>query len=664
MPQQANSSKPFISAIMAGLLVCSLHATAIAALNDPDNPTSPVVDTTPPSAISINKPIGFDPNRYDKDDGANRPIVSPDFKTQIAETVEVADENTITFSPTGNVGPLLPGTHIINWTATDLGFNSRTAEQTLEVLPALNLGLDQVVAEGGTAVVTAYLSGTAPDASYPITVPYTVSGTASIADHSAVDSSFVFNAGVTQTSFSFPINIDGISDAGETVVITLGAIPANAAFAGHKTTHTITITETNQAPLAQLFAMQASEQTRVISTDAGTVTLSAEAYDANGDTILYDWSASDNALVPTSGTNGSSFTFEAQDLNPGFYTIRLSVSDAGGLSSTYDLLLVLPQSQPQLTDSRDSDDDNTDDLSEGIYDNDNDGIPNYLDALSTPTLIQAFEPYVFDASLKQSDTLVTDNIELKWEITTTASNLIVYPLLISTEPGLHINLGPTTFASANNYARISSSTAEQLRGIPLSDNIVSTDGQVLDIEITHLPQAGSNARIIIPQAAPLPASQNGTTPEFVIFSSQDSWDTFSTDSNNHIATDVKDDGDMIVEEEDSYCSGFDEVASYTSTLGTGDECLLITIQDGGPNDYDGVANGNIRLMGGVFITSASGSTSSQTNGETFSGNNDTSTETLNRLDLGTGSGGGSLGLTSLLCLMTLLLFRRRNTSAQ
>ena len=655
MPQRSDLPKFFIRTMLTGALLCSFQITALAALNDSDNPAPPALDTTPPSAITINKPAGFDPNRYDKDDGTNRPTISLDFKTKIAETVAVNDGNLITFSPTGKVGPLLSGTYKITWTATDLGFNSRSIEQTLEVLPALNLGLDQTIAEGGTAVVTAYLSGHAPDAAFEpsppgtLSIPYTVTGTADASDHGASNGNFVFSANQTEASINIPINADGISDAGETIVITLGTLPATAVFAGHKTSHTITISENDQAPLAQLFAAQDGKKTRVISNSGGTVTLSADTYDANGDTVLYDWSASDNALAPTSGTKNNSFTFDPQELNPGFYTVRLTVSDASLLSSTYELLLVLFDIEQGLTNDRDTDDDKINDLDEGIYDDDNDGIPNYLDALTNPTLIQAFEPYLFEPTLKQNDTLVTDNIELTWEIDHTASNLIVYPLLVSTEPGLQINLGPTAFASANNYARMSTARVENLRGIPLEGNIVSADGQILDVEITNLPEAGSSARIIVPQAAPLPASQTGAPPEFIVFTSLDSWESFTADGNNNIAAQLK---------SDSYCPGFDEAATYTNTLNTGDECLMITVQDGGPNDYDGVANGSIHFMGSVFVSTSNVSSTSQVDGETFSGNNDRALEELNRLDLGTGGGGGHLGFVSVLYLLITLLFRR------
>jgi len=85
-------------------------------------------------------------------------------KAEIVVTDEI-DGNfpQYTFMPSGSLGPLMPGRHTIDWTATDLGFNSRTETQTLNVRPSISLALDQRVGEGGTAIVTAHLSGKAPD---------------------------------------------------------------------------------------------------------------------------------------------------------------------------------------------------------------------------------------------------------------------------------------------------------------------------------------------------------------------------------------------------------------------------------------------------------------------------------------------------------------------
>jgi hypothetical protein len=367
-----------------------------------------VIDTTSPTITPI-ADVNLD---------ATGPIVTPVMTPDITATdVIVNDGIDFHFVPDSTVGPLIPGQYTIDWTATDLGLNTDSFTQTVNVRPVINLAPNQTVGEGGTAVVTAYLSGTAPDSAYPITIPYTVTNGngATAADHGAADGNITFNAGDTTTSISFAIVKDAISDAGETITITLGALPSDV-IAGYITDHTVTISETDMAPLAQLRVAQGSnDPTRIITTDGGQVTVNANVTDANGDAPFYDWSASDNALVPLTGTTDSSFTFDPTEMVSGFYFVRLTVSDTGGLSSSYDLLLALVDSGSiTLSSDNDSDDDKTDDATEGYDDVDNDGIPDYLDANSNPSLMQGFEPYVYDRDLVAGNTLVNGSITLEY----------------------------------------------------------------------------------------------------------------------------------------------------------------------------------------------------------------------------------------------------------
>lgn len=669
------SKHPSIYSIVAILLWA--QTASVAAITDPNNPTDPVIDTESPiitnTATDLSIPIPATPTTPNL-----TPIVTPSLDSSIDGIVKagikVTDkvvatdtETTFTFKPSGKIGPLGPGEHTITWTATDQGLNSVTAEQTITVQPSVNLSLSQTVSEGGIATVTAILSGPAPSTSYPFTLNTTISGTADGAgdDYSVIDGAFDFSSGATSDSISFTIIDDGAMGEGdETIVITLDSPATPNAFNGHANEHTITIKDkgdVNHVPLARLHASQNNQTTRIITTDAGKVTICAmpdcgEAYDAGGGVIRYDWSASDNALVPTTGTTGNFFEFEPSGLNPGFYTIRLTVSDSADNASVHDLQLYLRETGIVLTEA-DSDDDKIKDDVESYYDNDNDGIPNFLDAIeNNPSLMQAYEPYLFDPNLKIEDSLTVDSITLSWQLSSSVSNLTVYPLLIATSPGLHINIGPTAFAATKTYARLETSLAEALRGANVAEGLISSDGQVIDIEISNLNSVGDSALIVLPQAAPIPASKPGTTPQFITFKNTMTWEAFTVDANNRINTDTK--------RADNYCPDFNNIATTspypptTPELASGDECLLVTIQDGGPNDYDGVANGTIRLMGSVFITSDSVADTNQTGGGIFTGDTDSALEGQNKLNIGTGSGGGSLGFIALFGLLLTTLIRR------
>ncbi len=688
------------SSLLTGLLLCWSSLLGADPLTDPNTNPPPVIDTSTPTSIT-----GY---AATKNFNATQPIRIIDLETEIGNAnpteIEVTDGVVFKFNPTGTLGPLIPGQYTITWTATDLGFNQLVTDpkQLINVLPSINFAPDQEIGEGGTAVVTAHLSGKAPI--YPFTVNFTIDNSNNNGggvdngtnDHSLLGTtgSLVFNEGETEKSISIDIYTDPDSNQNESILLTLDTLnfPDDTvwASAGHRVNHKIDITQPsiNHAPLARLQAWQDEKVTRAITVSGGTVSIcampvanftsgcSADAYDANGDTIQYDWSATDNALTPTSGTTASSFSFEPLGLTPGFYTVRLTVSDAAGLSTSHDLLLLfLLENDIELAEDTDSDDDGIDDTDEGFHDSDNDGIPNYLDAVEANTaLMQGFEPYLFDSNLKEQDTLAVDSIELDWEISSTASNLIVYPLLLEVDPGYQINVGPTAFGATNPYARITTTTAENLRGISLDEKLVSSDGQVVDIEITHLNRAGDSALVVIPQSAPIPSSQSNS-PEFIVFSNLKTWESFEIDANNQIHITSKDNNDGNDEVEDDYCPGLGATAEYTpglsvdpdsyvNPLASGTDCLLIKIEDGGPNDYDGVANGSIRLMGSVFVTSDSTSATTPPDDETFTGSKDAIFESSNKLNLGTGDGGGSIGFISLLALLAARLLRGRANSSQ
>ena len=667
--QKPTQNRRHLKAFLVSSLLCPL--TLSAAVSDPSNPADPVIDITAPvitaGATDLSNPVDASPTPPNVP-----PVMTPSLDSVadgiVKGGIEITDDGTtFTFKPTGEIGPLGPGEHTITWTATDLGLNQVSADQVITILPSVNLEADQEGGEGGTTIVTAHLSGLAP--SYPVEIPYTVNnGTTNATDHNAVPGNFVFAANETSASVEILITDDGPGDPGETFNIDFGPLPTTQVFAGHQLTHEITITEANQKPLAQLHAKQNEKITRTITTDAGTVTICAmpdcgHAFDADGDEIQYDWSATDNALIPLTGTTDNTFEFETQSLNPGFYTIRLTISDNTdpGLaqSSSHDLLLRLFESEITLTEA-DSDGDQISNEDEGYFDDDNDGIPNHLDALNSPTLIQAHAPYLFDPNLKTEDSYTIDSIELSWELSSSSSNMVAYPLLISTDPGLRLNIGPTAFAAGKAYARLGTNTAEELRGATLPDNMVSSDAQVIDIEITNLNGAGDSAQIILPQATPIPAAQAGAAnPQFYVFKNTKSWGIFEAEGNNEI---------KIKKEKlaNNYCPGVDGIGSYTTSTDiniTGHNCLLINIEDGGPNDYDGIANGTIRLMGAVFITSASVA-DDQASDIILAGDTSSTQEGQHKLDLGTGDGGGSLTFISLLALFVSLLSRRATHTAQ
>lgn len=106
-----------------------------------------------------------------------------------------------------------------------------------DIPPTASFALDQQVAEGSTVTVNVRLAYNA--LVYPVSVPFTVSGSASYpADHNAQTGVITISSG-TIGSYSFNTVKDSQSDDGEQVILTMGT-PVNA-LPGAKTTHIVEI---------------------------------------------------------------------------------------------------------------------------------------------------------------------------------------------------------------------------------------------------------------------------------------------------------------------------------------------------------------------------------------------------------------------------------------
>jgi hypothetical protein len=171
----------------------------------------------------------------------------------------------------------------------------------------------------GSVTVTAQLSATS---SQNVTVPFSVGGgsTASNpADNTITTSPLSITAGNTTASLTITIVDDGIDEANETVIVSMGT-PTNATQ-GATTTHTLTITDNDAAPtVAWTSASQSSGE------GAGSVTVTAQL----------SATSSQNVAVPFSVGGGSTAS------NPADYTISASPRTilAGNLSASLSITVV------------------------------------------------------------------------------------------------------------------------------------------------------------------------------------------------------------------------------------------------------------------------------------------------------------------------------------
>lgn len=463
--------------------------------------------------------------------------------------------------------PFRPGLHVVTWTASDSNGHSTMASQTVRVLPLAALGGRQLAGEGQTVAVAIVLNGPAP--SYPVRLRYSLGGTAGSGDHNLSAGWVQIDSGTTAT-LSVTLTNDGLTESEETLVIRLEEVDGEAALATTRE-HTIVIAAGAVPPQVQLAAQQQGEVRAVVYLDDGLITLTANAQDANGDALSYDWTPTQNRVAGT--VSGNQFTINpATALSVGEYPLGVIVSDGTHQVAT-SLQLVVRATRPVLSALTDSDGDGVMDASEGLMDADGDRLLDYLDGVDVAESLPA-------------------------RIGTGASLLRT----ISTTPGLQLIAGD--YAAVAQQGGIQILAAQVVDG---SDNvIVDLDhvivGALYDFALQGLAAGQTVAQVVVPLPIGLPP--NAVWRKVVA----GRWTTFVVNSTDRLRSAPAINGQ---------CPAPGDVA-YQDGLRAGMNCVELTVSDGGPNDADGVVDGRIVDPGGPAVstepTVASAPTRSQTGG--------------------------------------------------
>jgi hypothetical protein len=151
--------------------------------------------------------------------------------------------------------------------------------------------------------VTAQLSATS---GLDVTVPFTLSGTATQgagADYTITASPITIPAGSDNATITITVNDDGIDEADETVIVTMGA-PTNATAAA-PTVHTATITDNDATPTVSWTAASQSGAEGV-----GTMTVTAQLSATSGLDVTVPFTLSGTA---TQGA-GADYTITASPI--------------------------------------------------------------------------------------------------------------------------------------------------------------------------------------------------------------------------------------------------------------------------------------------------------------------------------------------------------------
>jgi hypothetical protein len=502
-------------------------------------------------------------------------VVSTDYLTPIALTAQAVDGvdgvvpayayavDTLMLSPrilSGGKRGFRPGVHQVYWEAHDSAGNRADASQLVEVIPSVQLSGAQVAAPGQLLQVPLLFSGDAP--TWPVYVDYSLSGTAVQGVDYEVHSSR-FEATSVAASITLETLATGTPQADRYVDITLVSVIGDA-VPGASVHHRVLIIDRPVAPQVSLHISQNGAPAAVVYRSEGPVDIDADARDANGDLLSYDWSASDPALML--GGDQSAHVLHVSDLQAGEYPLVVRVSDGIHITEQQALLIVRDQA-PALTDmvpiyndegdiidyaqvNRDSDGDGISDADEGFADSDGDGIPDYLDAISDPAIQQ------LAASSAGPD--------LRYAI--------------RTEPAFTLAIGDTARTKSRSGVRVLSTDLPR-------DQEYSPLGAVYDFEIHGLNEAQRVAKVAIPLLQPLPAG--AVWRKYV----DQRWQYFVEAGEDRLAS------------ARSVAGRCPELASdqWRAGLNTGDDCVLLHITDGGPNDADGLVNGVIRDPSAVGV---------------------------------------------------------------
>jgi hypothetical protein len=437
-----------------------------------------------------------------------------------------------------------PGNNIAYWQAIDNAGNQTIAEQKVVVQPLISISKDQVVSEGSTVTVRVLLNGMAPQ--YPLDIPFSVSGSAlADTDYTLAQGNLVITSG-TQAELVFAVLSDDEVETDETVIVNL-----NSNFnLGAKNSSTIRISEANIAPSINLFVRQNDENRFTVSQVDGLVRIQAQVSDPNPNDQLTNVWVADQALVNTS-SDALIFEFDPSALSTDVYKATLTTTDTGLLSDSQTVYINLVNSLASLT-AIDTDGDLIPDNEEGYADTDGDGIPDYLDAIS-------------ECNVVPSQSMTQDSF------------------LVEGEPGVCLRKGLVSIASESGGLLVDNSQAENDLTV---DEDVTISGDIVDFIAYGLPEKGQNYRLVNPQSRPIP--ENAIYRKY---SQTNGWFNFVEDEQNQLSS---------TKGERGYCPSPGDI-SWSAGLTAGDWCVQLQIEDGGPNDDDGLANGAIVDPGGVAV---------------------------------------------------------------
>ncbi|NVK29714.1 MAG: hypothetical protein HWE20_01830, partial [Gammaproteobacteria bacterium] len=283
----------------------------------------------------------------------------------------------------------------------------------------------------------------------------------------------------------------------------------------------------------------------------GEATAFAMVGNPNGEAVSYDWRGSSAEIVAAAVADSlqtEALRFDSSVLPAGRYELKVKATRQGRVAMSTLLVKVVPANQTSQT----------------VDDSDGDGvIDEYDNALNA-----AINP------LMQNKLQIERGVEDRYTL--------------DSDAGIKLRLGQYARSANGNQAQIDANMLDA----PL--DYTADDGDVhdylVDFEATGLPAAGSSVKIVLPLKRALTERS-----AYVKYHAALGWVPFIEDPANRLFSAPGIDG---------VCPASDS-AAYQLGLNAGDRCVMLEIEDGGPNDADRLnADGSVtedRGLNGMVV---------------------------------------------------------------
>jgi hypothetical protein len=435
-----------------------------------------------------------------------------------------------------------PGRHLVPWQAEFADGEILIAEQLIEVEPLVSLQSNSFAGPDSQVEVRVYLNGEAPN--YPVVIPFEVaSNNISEDSHTARSGEFVIESG-TQGQYVFEIESQLLTDGSQNIEFVLDE--SVNSLANNRTR--VTLVPDFTVLSADFVAFQQAEQRTLLSREEGDVRFDTHL-NIDSDLTEFRWQTSQE--VSNLSEAPETLIIDPTQLLGDRLAVTLTITDRqSGESDAFTRSYAITDALVPLTEI-DTDADGIADILEGWADDDSDGIANVFDTENSC--------HVLPQSINQGG-----------------------QFLVEGNVGVCLSRGENSIISEAGSIKLNRNEALALFG---NDTEARNVGGIFDFIAHGLSSDNSGYQVVLPQSEPIPA---GALYRKYI---QGQWQDFVQDQHNQV---------LSTKGERGVCPPPNS-PSYTQGLTEGDWCVSLVIQDGGPNDGDGLVNQSISDPGGVAV---------------------------------------------------------------